>query len=463
MITDQENAISLVILAAGKGTRMHSDKPKVLHTLLGEPMLWHVLEAMRSVVPDRTWTVIGHQAEQVQAHFPDEHFVLQKEQLGTGHALQCAWPKVVHEQARWCLVVNGDAPLMDATAVRRFCRSMIGEQVDVGFMTLRLADPESYGRVVRDDQGRITAIVEARDHDPSRHGPASGEINVGVYLLRVDAAGPLLARISADNRQQEYYLTELVELAIRQGLLVQAMDAGGAGSVEAFMGVNSPMELASAEEHLRRDIVQKWLKRGVTIHLPTAVCIGPRTRLEPGAEVFGPCEMYGRTTVAAGAVIESHTWLKDTRIGPGSIVRSFSHLEEALVEGQCVVGPFARLRPGAILENQARVGNFVEIKKARLGAQAKANHLSYIGDAEVGPQANIGAGTITCNYDGKNKHKTTIGAGAFIGSNTALVAPVRVGDNALVGAGSVITRDVPDDSLGVARARQRCLSRTRER
>lgn len=465
--------ISTVILAAGKGTRMHSDKPKVLHTLLGEPMLWHVLEAMRPVAQGRMLTVVGHQAERVKALFPGESFVIQAEQLGTGHALQCAWPEVVKDKPDWCLVVNGDTPLMDPAAVRSFCQIMIQESVDVGFMTLKLPDPLAYGRVVRDDSGRIAGIVEAKDYDKARHGEPTGEINAGVYLLRLDALHDLLPRLSANNQQQEYYLTELVDLAVGQGLLVQALECGSTGNakdaedadaikfgdVAAFMGINSPAELAASEEELRGRIVRKWLNRGVMIHFPALACIGPRVILEPGAEVFGPCELYGQTSVKAGAVIESHVWLKDSRIGADSVIRSFSHLEGATVQEGCVVGPFARLRPDAVLEDQSRVGNFVEVKKARLGVKAKANHLSYIGDAEVGSGANIGAGTITCNYDGRNKHKTEIGAKAFIGSNTALVAPVRIGDNALVGAGSVITRDVPDDSLAVARARQRCMAK----
>lgn len=454
-----DHSLAVVVLAAGKGTRMYSDKPKVLHTLLGEPILWYVLEAVRSVVEDKVWTVIGHQADRVRALFPGGRFVLQERQQGTGHALQCAWPEILQGKATWCLVVNGDAPLIDATILQRFCEAMIQEQADVGFMTLALSGPKSYGRVVRDGSGRVSGIVEAKDYDSARLGAPTGEVNAGVYLLRVDAAGELLSKISADNQQQEYYLTQLVDLAVKQGLRVSAMNAGDA---VAFMGVNSPMELAVSEDELRRRIVEKWQNQGVTFHFPAMVCIGPRVVLEPGAEISGPCELYGQTVVCVGAVVESHTWIKNSHIGTGSLVRSFSHLEGATLREDCVAGPFARLRPEAVLERGARVGNFVEMKKARLGAKAKANHLTYLGDAEIGPGANIGAGTITCNYDGQKKHLTTIGAGAFIGSNTALVAPVRIGDNALVGAGSVITRDVPEDVLAVARGKQQLFPRRRE-
>ncbi|HDQ39589.1 MAG TPA: bifunctional UDP-N-acetylglucosamine diphosphorylase/glucosamine-1-phosphate N-acetyltransferase GlmU, partial [Desulfonatronum sp.] len=361
----KEQGLAAVVLAAGKGTRMHSDKPKVLHTLLGEPMLWHVLGAMRTVAQNRVWTVIGHQAEQVRALFPGERFVLQEDQLGTGHAVQCTWPEIAGDGTAWCLVVNGDTPLIDPAAIQRFCAAMIHKQVDVGFMTIQLDDPRSYGRVVRDSAGRIAGIVEAKDYDPVRHGRPTGEVNAGIYLLRVEAVQGLLFSLSADNRQGEYYLTELVDLAASSGMLVEAVDAGDAGDAAAFMGVNSPAELTASEEELRGRIVAGWLGKGVTIHYPAMVCIGPRVAIAPGAEIYGPCELYGQTIVGEGAVIESHTWLKDSRIGPGSMVRCFSHLEKATIQEHCLVGPFARLRPGAMLDNEARVGNFVEMKKAR--------------------------------------------------------------------------------------------------
>ncbi len=453
--------MTAVVLAAGKGRRMHADKPKALQTLLGEPMLWYVLEALRAMALSQVCTVIGPQAkrpraEQIQALFPNERFVEQAAQLGTAHALRCAWPEVLQDKAKWCLVVNGDAPLLEAEAMSGFCAAMIRAQIDVGCMTVQLADPLAYGRVIRDQAGRVVGIVEAKDYDPARHGQPTGEVNAGVYLLRVETTGALLALITADNNQQEYYLTDIVGLAVKHGLRVGATSVDS-GNAAALMGVNSPAELAAAEEELRRRIVAAWLNKGVLIHFPERACLGPRVELEPGAELFGPCELYGRTFVGTGAVLESHVWIRNSRVGAGSIVRSFSHLEGATLGEGCVVGPFARLRPEAVMENQSRVGNFVEMKKARLGTMAKANHLSYLGDVDVGPGANIGAGTITCNYDGQNKHHTVIGAKAFIGSNTALVAPVRVGENALVGAGSVITKDVPDNTLAVARGRQQCF------
>lgn len=452
-------SLSALVLAAGKGTRMHSDKPKVLHTLLGEPMLWYALEAVRPLAGEGAYTIIGHGADLVRKQFPKERFILQEEQLGTGHAVLSAWPEILAGNVRWCLVINGDTPLIDGVMLERFCAAMMHDEVDLAFVSTTLEDPSSYGRVVRDVSGLVRGIIEAKDFDPKRHGEPTGEINAGIYLLRVATMGPLLSKISADNKQGEYYLTDLVDLAVRGGLRVGTLDAGNAGDPLACMGVNSPLELAASEDALRRRIVQALLQGGVTIHLPDSVSIGPRAVVEPGVEIFGPCEMYGAAHVRRGAVLESHTRLKDSRIGSGSVVRSFSHLEGASVGEGCVVGPYARLRPGAVLEAGARIGNFVEMKNARLGKNAKASHLTYLGDAEIGEDVNIGAGTITCNYDGKRKHRTEIGPRAFIGSNSALVAPVRIGADALVGAGSVITKDVPDASLAVARGKQQCFAR----
>jgi len=438
---------------------MHSDKPKVLHTLLGEPMLWYVLESVRPLTGNSTYTIIGHGADLVRKQFPEEQCILQKEQLGTGHAVLSAWPKILASDARWCLVVNGDTPLVEGRMLERFCAAMVYDEVDLAFVSTTVEDPGSYGRVVRDVSGLVRGIVEAKDFDPKNHGEPTGEINAGIYLLRVETIGPLLSKISADNKQGEYYLTDLVDLAVRDGLRVGTFNAGDAGDSLSCMGVNSPLELAESENALRQRTVQALLKSGVTIHSSATVSIGPRVVVEPGAEIFGPCELYGAVHICRGAVLESHTWVKNSRIDTGSIVRSFSHLESATVGEGCVVGPYARLRPDAVLEEGARIGNFVEMKKARLGKNAKASHLTYLGDVEIGEDVNIGAGTITCNYDGKRKHRTEIGPRAFIGSNSALVAPVRIGADALVGAGSVITKDVPDASLAVARGKQQCFSR----
>lgn len=444
-----------LILAASKGTRMHSDKPKVLQTILGEPMLRFVMDALAPVFGDRVWTVVGHRADMIYAAFAgeDARFVVQEQQLGTGHALQMAWESLRAAGLDRVVVVNGDTPLLATETIDFFLKE--SAEADIAFMTLTLPDPGAYGRVVRHN-GHVAAIVEAKDYDEALYGPEPSEINTGIYALRLDAVESLLPRLTNANRSGEYYITDLVGLAVAERMNVLGIQCGEDPNL---LGVNNPAELIRSEALLRTRLVIGHIEGGVLIHAPETVRISPRATIEPGAEIYGPCEIYGTSRIARGAVVHSHCWLRNAEVESGSEVKSFSHLEGATVGKGCSVGPFARLRPGAVLDEEARVGNFVEMKKARLHKGAKAGHLTYLGDADVGAGANIGAGTITCNYDGKNKHRTVIGAGAFIGSNTALVAPVTVGDGSLVGAGSVITKDVPEASLAIARGRQTNLPR----
>ena len=295
------------------------------------------------------------------------------------------------------------------------------------------------------------SIVEAKDFDPAVHGEATGEINAGVYRLRLETIAPLLARLSNANKSGEYYITDLVALAQEAGLSVLPVSCG---SDEAYLGINCPRELVAAEEILRRRIVDAHLDAGVIIRAGESVRIGPEVAIGPGADLCGPLEIYGCTTIGAGTTIASHCRIENAAIAPGATIHSYCHIAQARVATGCLVGPYARLRPGAVMEEGSHAGNFVEMKKATLGPGAKANHLTYLGDAEIGAGTNVGAGTITCNYDGVHKHKTVIGQKAFIGSNTSLVAPVTIGDGALVGAGSVITADVPDGALALGRGRQ---------
>ncbi|MDR0238600.1 MAG: bifunctional UDP-N-acetylglucosamine diphosphorylase/glucosamine-1-phosphate N-acetyltransferase GlmU [Deltaproteobacteria bacterium] len=447
--------IGALILAAGKGTRMHSDTPKVLQRLLNDPMLRYVVDALRPLFGDEVWAVVGYQAERVRKAFADGtvRFVEQREQLGTGHALTEALPALEAAGCERILVLNGDSPLVSSALLESFL--LQAEGADLAFASLRLAEPAAYGRVVRKD-GRVQSIVEAKDFDPAVHGSVTGEVNAGVYCLRLDLAKKLTPALSRANRSGEYYITDLVGLALTEGYEARGLDCGNDPSL---FGINSPLELVQAEAFLREKILRGLLESGVIIHAPETVRVGPRVRIESGAELTGPCEIYGASRVAQGACIESHCVLLDSNVDADTVVRSFCHLEGARVGKNCTVGPFARLRPGAVMEESAHMGNFVELKQACLRKGAKANHLAYIGDADVGERANIGAGTITCNYDGERKHTTRIGAGAFIGSNTALVAPVNVGCGALVGAGSVITQDVPDGEMAIARGRQRNMPR----
>jgi len=440
-----------VILAAGKGTRMHSDNPKVLQTLLGESML-HYVAASAHAVASQVITVVGHGQEMLRKAHPDlaAGFVIQEEQKGTGHALQTAWEQVRKSGATHCLVLNGDAPLVSPDDLEQLM-STAREGADIAFLTTVLADAGAYGRVLRGPDNEVTGIVEAKDFDPEFHGADTGEVNTGFFCLSVAAVEATLFSLTNANRAGEYYITDLIGLGVSSGLSVHALKRANA---QNLLGVNSPLELAEAEERLRVSIVERLLGSGVRIHQPQTVVVGPRAQVEPGAELTGPCRIIGATTIGRGATVGAFCQITDCTLEAGCTVREFCHHEGAVLSGGSIAGPYTRLRPGAEVQENARVGNFVEMKKSVLGPGAKASHLTYLGDAHVGAGANIGAGTITCNYDGKNKHQTHIGAGAFIGSNTALVAPVNVGDNALVGAGSVITKNVPEQALGIARARQ---------
>lgn len=444
--------VGALVLAAGKGTRMHSEDPKVLRTLLGEPMLSYVLDGLFPVFGERVHVVVGFGAEKVRQAFPEYEgrFVLQAEQLGTGHALQCAWEAVKSAGYEYLLVMNGDVPLAAGEDLAGFMDAARRDRADVAFLTIELPDPGAYGRVVRDPSG-LACIVEAKDHDEGVHGPATGEINAGIYLIRVAAVDKVLFRLTNSNRSGEFYITDLAELVGKDGGRVVAVNRGRDANL---LGINNARELVAAEENLRSRIVDSWQGRGAVIRQAASVRIGPKAVLEPGCEVHGPCDLLGGTVVGQAAIVEPHCWIKDSVVAGGATIHAFSHLEQAAVGAGCHAGPYVRLRPGAVMEEGSRVGNFVEMKKAVLGPGAKANHLSYLGDAEVGAGANVGAGTITCNYDGRNKFRTVIGRGAFIGSNTALVAPVSVGENALVAAGSVVTQDVPDNALAIARGRQ---------
>ena len=340
-------------------------------------------------------------------------------------------------------------PLVTAQSLRRFLDAALDAAADVAFVSIELPDAGAYGRVVRRDGG--VRIVEARDFDPACDGAVTGEINAGVYLLRLSAIAPLLAGLSTDNKSGEYYITDLVGLGGVGGLRVLAVNCG---QDEAYLGINSPRELVAAEEILRRRRIDACQDAGVVIRAADSVRIGPEVVIAPGVELCGPLELYGRTVIGAGSTVASHGVLHDVVIGENVVIHSFCHLDGARVDAGAQVGPYARLRPGAVLEAGARVGNFVEMKQSTLGPGAKASHLTYLGDASVGAGANIGAGTITCNYDGGHKHRTVIGEKAFIGSNSALVAPVVIGPGALVGAGSVITSDVPAGALALGRGRQ---------
>ncbi len=438
-------ALHVVILAAGQGTRMKSALPKVLHPVAGTPMVRHVVNTARQLNPDSITVVHGHGGDQVCAALADAGvtFVEQKEQLGTGHAVAQALPAL--PESGQLLVLYGDVPLIQEETLRAFCEHTQG----LGILTVTLDDPTGYGRIVRDELDRITGIVEQKDASPEQL--RIREVNTGIMCMPIDALRRWIPKLGNQNAQGEYYLTDIVALAVAEGMPVTAAHPRHAWEVE---GVNNRLQLAALERQYQRNQAEQLMLAGVTVLDPARldirgeVEVGQDTTLDVNVILEGRVRIGSHVTVGAGCVI------RNSIIGDHVTLAPYSVLEDAVVDGGNTIGPFARLRPGAHLHEGAKVGNFVEIKKAEIGAGSKVNHLTYIGDATIGRDVNVGAGTITCNYDGVNKFRTVMEDGVFIGSNTALVAPVTVGKGATVGAGSVITKDVPPGELAVARGKQ---------
>ncbi|MCP9222703.1 bifunctional UDP-N-acetylglucosamine diphosphorylase/glucosamine-1-phosphate N-acetyltransferase GlmU [Erythrobacter sp. LQ02-29] len=427
-----QRAFAAIVLAAGKGTRMKSDLHKVLQPIAGRPMLEHLLASVAELAPQHTVVVTGHGREQIETQLGERATIAHQEpQLGTGHAVQQAESALAGFEGD-VLILYGDVPFVTADTMRRMvARLHEADAPPCVVLAFRAADPGAYGRIVSEDDRTIGKMVEFKDATAAER--QLDLCNSGMMAVRSEDLFGLLARVTNDNAAGEYYLPDIVMVAQKDGRVSALVETDEA----EVQGINSRAELARAEAQWQADQREHWMAEGATLRAPETVffsydtTLGRDVTVEPNV-VFGP-----GVTVAAGAHI-----------------RAFSHLEGARVGEGCEVGPYARLRPGAVLERDAKVGNFVEVKKATLGEGAKANHLSYLGDAEIGAGANIGAGTITCNYDGYFKYKTTIGPRAFIGSNSALVAPVRIGADAIVGAGSTVTRDVGDGELRLVRADQ---------
>jgi bifunctional UDP-N-acetylglucosamine pyrophosphorylase/glucosamine-1-phosphate N-acetyltransferase len=443
---DDHLGLSIIILAAGQGTRMRSDLPKVLQLLAGRPLLSHVLECSKALAPDDICIVYGHGAETVEATYANEslRWALQAEQLGTGHAMQQAMPATPDENR--VLVLFGDVPLLMPATLS----VLIGETPldEMSVLTVDMDDPTGYGRIIR-ERGSVNSIVEEKDAGVDEK--AVREINTGVLLCPADKLKGWLKDLSNDNAQGEYYLTDVIAMAVNDKVQVHGIKASSPVEV---MGINDKKQLAEAERALQARLVDELMKEGVGFADPARVDI--RGTLKCGKDVFIDVNAVfeGEVELGDGATIESNNLIRDSRIGPGTVVHSNCHIEGASTGNDCEIGPFARLRPGAELADNVKVGNFVEIKKSTVDDGSKVNHLTYIGDAEIGKGVNVGAGTITCNYDGVAKHKTKIGDNASIGSNVNLVAPVEVGEGATIGAGSTISRPAPADQLTVARAKQ---------
>ena len=446
--------LNIVVLAAGLGKRMHSDLPKVLHHLAGKTMLSHVLETARRLDPDRIVVVVGHGAERVRAAFADQpglQFVLQSPQQGTGHAVQQAVPLLLggDNDADTTLVLYGDVPLVQTQTLKRL---LDARKNAMALLTENLADPSGYGRILRDAKGRVVRIVEQKD--ASAQELAINEINTGILAAPTGRLKGWLAQIDNRNAQGEYYLTDVVGLAVRDSVAVNSAQSAAPWET---LGVNSRVQQAQLERIWQGEQARRLLEQGVTLADPQRFDL--RGSLVCGRDVFIDvgCVFEGRVELADGVRIGPHCVIKDATLGAQTQVEAFTHIQQAVVADEAHIGPYARLRPGADIGPHAHVGNFVEIKKSRLGEGSKANHLTYIGDAQIGARVNIGAGTITCNYDGVNKFPTVIEDDAFIGSDTQLVAPVRVGRGATLGAGTTLVKDAPADQLTISRTPQKTI------
>lgn len=438
--------MNVVILAAGMGKRMHSSLPKVLHLLAGKPLLAHVIETARSLEPSRLIVVYGHGGEKVpQAlNAPDMSFVLQEPQLGTGHAVQQAAPQL--DDSASTLILYGDVPLTSAATLQRLAQAAGKDRLAI--LTVNLDNPTGYGRIVRDGD-RIVRIVEQKDASEAER--AIREVNTGIMMAPTKQLKRWLSTLSNDNAQKEYYLTDIVAQAVADGVeVVSALP----DAVWETLGVNSKVQLAELERIHQCTISSALLEQGVTLADPARIDVRGKLTCGRDVTIDVNCVFEGNVTLGDGVSVGPNCVIRDSSIAAGAQIRPFCHLEGAEVGAESLIGPYARLRPGAKLGEEVHIGNFVEVKNSRIAAQSKANHLAYVGDSTVGSRVNIGAGAITCNYDGANKHQTVIEDDVFIGTNCELVAPVRVGSGATVGAGTTLTRDVPAGSLTVSRVKQ---------
>ena len=439
--------LNIVILAAGKGTRMYSDRPKVLHTLAGKPLLGHVIETARALNPTKICVVYGYGGEEVLTSFQqdDVQWALQAEQLGTGHALKQALPYIGAEGIT--LVLYGDVPLIQPNTLVKLLSNVAEDRIAI--LTALLDDATGYGRIIRSEEGRVKRIVEQKDATESEL--AINEVNTGILAIPTNKATSWLNNLSNKNAQGEYYLTDIIATAVSEGLVVETTHPHQEWEV---LGVNSKSQLAELERIYQTNYANNLMAQGVTLMDPARIDVRGNLSCGKDVNIDINCVFEGKVILGDNVIVGPNCYLKnvvvekDTRIAPCTVV------EDAAIGENCRIGPYARIRPGTTLARETHIGNFVEIKNSQIGEGSKINHLSYVGDATVGKQVNIGAGTITCNYDGVNKHRTVIEDNAFIGSDSQLVAPVTIGKGATIGAGATITRDAPPNKLTLSRAKQ---------
>ncbi|MBA5981271.1 bifunctional UDP-N-acetylglucosamine diphosphorylase/glucosamine-1-phosphate N-acetyltransferase GlmU [Pseudomonas sp. MD195_PC81_125] len=440
-------SLEIVILAAGQGTRMRSALPKVLHPVAGNSMLGHVIHSARQLDPQRIHVVIGHGADVVRERLAadDLNFVLQDKQLGTGHATAQAVPFI---SAETVLILYGDVPLIEVETLQRLLKHVVPGQM--GLLTVELEDPTGYGRIVRGADGKVAAIVEHKDASEAQRAITEG--NTGILAVPANRLADWMSRLSNNNAQGEYYLTDVIEMAVDDGLVVATEQPHDPMEVQ---GANDRKQLSELERHYQLRAGRRLMAQGVTLRDPARFDV--RGEVTVGRDVLIDVNVIleGKVVIEDDVVIGPNCVIKDSTLRKGVVIKANSHIEGAVLGEGSDAGPFARLRPGTVLEARAHVGNFVELKNARMGEGAKAGHLTYLGDAEIGARTNIGAGTITCNYDGANKWKTVLGEDVFIGSNNSLVAPVDISSGATTAAGSTITQNVDNAQLAVGRARQK--------
>ena len=443
-------SLAVIILAAGKGVRMNSRLPKVLHPVLKKPMLLRVVEAARELSPRRICVVVGHGRDAVARTLEGyaAETVVQEPQLGTGHAVSCCGD-VLGDFGGDVLILSGDVPSAGAATLRELVDSHSESGADVSFVTASVENPRGYGRIVRDPDGRVLRVVEEKDATGAER--ELNEINAGIYCARSDFLWESLGMLDSENSQGEYYLPGIVDLCVSSGKKLRAV----AADPKEVLGVNTREELAEAERAARRQINRRHMENGVTITDPETAYISEDARIGKDTIIYPNTHVFGKSVIGSGCRVGPSVYVEDSTVGDGVEIRFSSYLVGCEVGDGTVMGPFCHLRPEARVGEGAKIGNFVEIKKSEIGRGSKVPHLSYVGDAEVGEGVNVGAGTITCNYDGRDKHRTVIEDGAFIGSDTMLVAPVKVGAGAVTAAGSTITKDVSPDALAIERAQQK--------
>ena len=452
--------ISAIVIAAGMGKRMRSKTVKVLHPVAGRPMIWYMTSLARRVSNSNVVVVVGHQSQQVKAFLDQEKktlgsldIVIQAKQLGTGHAVQQAKSVLLptgKSVADVCLILTGDSPLLTQATVECLLAHHQQTRAVVTILTTELDHPQGYGRVMRrSNNGHVVKVVEDRDAAPEEQ--AAEEVNVGTYVVNRTFLFKALAALKPNNAQREYYLTDIIELAAGQGLRVSGMKTADCAEC---CGINSREQLAFAEQVMRRRIRSQWLLAGVTMLDPTTTLIDDSADIGQDTVLYPGVTIEGTTRIGCETVIRSYARLTNSVVGDRVVVEDSSILDGAVVEEGATIGPFARLRPGTVVRTKATVGNFVELKNVEFGEGSKANHLAYLGDATIGKKVNIGAGTITCNYDGYRKERTVIEDGVFIGSDAQLVAPVTIGEGAVIGAGATVTQNVPADALTLSRPEQ---------